>query len=306
MRWLLKLYPKPWRARYGEELDALLQARSKTPRIVLDLIRCALIERLCAVGELGMSKFQHALGLMVYAYLAAIAAGINLYWTVDDTPLVAATNGHLALSICWRILAWGSVLALAAATAAALPVAWAMCRYAYTRGRWDIAARLAFPPCAGLVLIAWIAAGATWSGGHWAPLPWDIAGDWPVPANWPPSQTRWVLGSVTFVLMVAALAGSAVAITQAIDRSELGHRHLTTFTKLPTVVLAGSIVLMAGGVLGWGLFANQYAPAVFHARFGGLFGSTSFVSWVTSLTLFIAAAGTALRGARSAIASGAD
>jgi hypothetical protein len=54
------------------------------------------------------------------------------------------------------------------------------------------------------------------------------------------------------------------------------------------------------------LFANQYAPAVFHARFGGLFGSTSFVSWVTSLTLFIAAAGTALRGARSAIASGAD
>src|SRR5439155_1697764 len=118
----------------------------------------------------------------------------------------------------WRILASGSALALAAASAAAIPVAWTILGDAYRGARWDVGARLAFPFIAGLVIVVWIAAGTVWSGGHWAPLPWDIAGDWPVPASWPSPRTRWALGSVTFGLMFAGLAGSALAIKQAIDR----------------------------------------------------------------------------------------
>lgn len=45
VRWLLRAYPASWRARYGEELEALLQAGSGGPRTILDVLRSALRER---------------------------------------------------------------------------------------------------------------------------------------------------------------------------------------------------------------------------------------------------------------------
>jgi hypothetical protein len=38
MRSLLRLYPPAWRARYGEEFEALLAELRPSPRIVLDLL----------------------------------------------------------------------------------------------------------------------------------------------------------------------------------------------------------------------------------------------------------------------------
>src|SRR5439155_22793541 len=68
--------------------------------------------------------------------------------------------------------------------------------------------------------------------------------------------------------------------------------------KIPALARAGSIVMMAVGVTGWGLLADQYAPAAFQARDGGFFGSPNIVSWMGSLALFVVSAVTALRGAR--------
>ena len=45
MRRLLRLYPAAWRERYEEELGDLLAELPATPSGVLDLIRCALLER---------------------------------------------------------------------------------------------------------------------------------------------------------------------------------------------------------------------------------------------------------------------
>lgn len=36
MRWLLHLYPRPWRRRYGDEFRALLEAQPRSPRMLLD------------------------------------------------------------------------------------------------------------------------------------------------------------------------------------------------------------------------------------------------------------------------------
>jgi hypothetical protein len=49
-----------------------------------------------------MDRRQHSLALMLYAYLGAIAAGINFYWSVDDTPLAAAMYDHSALVTSWN------------------------------------------------------------------------------------------------------------------------------------------------------------------------------------------------------------
>ncbi len=41
-RWLVALYPARWRARYGEELRALLESEPVTPTLVIDVVRGAL------------------------------------------------------------------------------------------------------------------------------------------------------------------------------------------------------------------------------------------------------------------------
>src|SRR6185437_2256850 len=40
--WLLRLYPRAWRQRYGPEFTALLEQQPLTPRSVLDVVRGAL------------------------------------------------------------------------------------------------------------------------------------------------------------------------------------------------------------------------------------------------------------------------
>lgn len=46
MRWLLRLYPRAWRERYGAELEALLEDSPPSVRDVADLIWSALLLRL--------------------------------------------------------------------------------------------------------------------------------------------------------------------------------------------------------------------------------------------------------------------
>jgi hypothetical protein len=46
MRWLIRLYPRRWRKRYGGELEAMLEQTSLTPRIMFDLVAGALDARL--------------------------------------------------------------------------------------------------------------------------------------------------------------------------------------------------------------------------------------------------------------------
>jgi hypothetical protein len=313
--WLTRLYPPVWRARYGEEFQTFLEVHPNTPSAVLNVIACALHERVCRFGEFDMSKLQHSLVLTVYAYLAAVSAGVNLVGSVDDTALSDAMRTHTALFACWNLVAAASLVALVAVLTLGLPALWAMIRFAMTNKRHDILVRLAFPPCAAVVLLSWIIAVVMKTG--WLPLFWDVAGDWATPGGWPSPQVRWVLSSVTLTLVVGGLLGTAISLKQAIQRSTLSEQQWTLFgrvvslrplqlAKIPTLILAGSIVLMALGVAGWGLLADQYMPAAFHARDGGFFGAPNIVSWMGTLALFVASAVTALRGARWAISSQAD
>lgn len=46
MNWLLRLYPAPWRERYGEEFGAVLARQRASPGLVLDVLAGALDARL--------------------------------------------------------------------------------------------------------------------------------------------------------------------------------------------------------------------------------------------------------------------
>jgi hypothetical protein len=291
-RTLIRLYPASWRARYEEEFSTFLEAEHA--RTALNIIAWACRERVRAFIEDDMAIAGRGLTLMVYAYLASIVAGVNLYWTVDDTPLVGVMRFHVALFAFWRIVAWGAFVALAAAVGASVPIVFAMMRSAVANRRYDILRRLAFPPLALATLVVWIALVTTRT--HWAPTPWDITGEWAAPAHWPPLAVRWVLGSITGLALSVGVVGTAIALSQAIDRSNMSQ---STFTRLMVFVLAASIVCMAVGVAGWGLLAGVYAPATFRSAAGGIFGSPSVVSWTLSAVLFVGAAVAAVRGVRA-------
>jgi hypothetical protein len=297
---LVSLYPQEWRTRYGEEFQSFLETHPSNLRAVLNVIGGAMHERVLSSGRFKMDRRQNSLALMLYAYLGAIVAGINFYWTVDDTPLAAAMHNYSALFTSWNLVRAGSLLALAAFAAVGIPVFLTIVRTTFAAQRWDVVCRLAVLPCAALVTLAWMVAAARLSGGHWVPAPWDVTGDWAAPHDWPPLATRWVLSSVTFVLMITGTVVSAISVRQAIRRSDLSMHRRLWFTA-PSMLLAGSVAVMAIGALSWGWFVQEYAASDFHVRDGGLFSSTNFASWMASCIVFLAATVMAVKGARSAL-----
>lgn len=298
-RRLTGLYPAEWQSRYRREFESLLETHPSSFRTILNVIAWAGYERVLSLGGFKMDGRQNSLIFMCYAFLAAVAAGVNFYWTVEDTPLAAAMHSHATLATSWNLIRAGSILAVAAVAIVGVPVLLTMVRTALAARRWSVVCLLAVAPCAALGILLWLITGAIIAGGHWVPTPWDVTGNWTAPSDWPPLSTRWVLSSVTFVLMVAGVIVSAISVRRAIDRSDLS-RHKRLWFAAPSMLLACSAVVMTAGVLTWGWFAQHYAASGFHARDGGLFSSTNFASWAASCILFLSATVAAIRGARSA------
>src|SRR5713226_2450625 len=103
-RQLAGLYPAEWRTRYGEEFQSFLETHPSNLRTILNVGVAAMREWVLSLGRLRMDQRQHSLTLMLYAYLGAIAAGVNFYWTVDDTPLAAVMHSHAALLTSWNMV----------------------------------------------------------------------------------------------------------------------------------------------------------------------------------------------------------
>jgi len=296
------LYPQEWRTRYGGEFQSFLEDHPSDFGTILNVIGSAMYERVLSLGRFKMDRREHSLALMLYAYLGAIAAGVNFYWTVADTPLAAAVHSRPGLFTSWNLVRGGSLLAAVAVAMVGLPVLVTILRTALLNNRWDVVYRLAVPPCAALVTLAWMAAAASANSSHWVPTPWDVTGDWTAPQNWPPLATRWTLSSVTLVLMITGLVVSAISIRQVIRQCDLSKHGRVWFT-VPSTLLAGSVAVMAFGVLTWGWSVQRYAASDFHLRNGGLFSSTNFFSWALSSLVFLAATLVAIQGCRASLAS---
>lgn len=91
MKWLIRLYPRRWRERYGEEFAALLQARPARPRDILDIVRSALEARI----------FRHSRGAL---------------WTREE---FRSGKGERAMKVKIAVVATSTILAAAALVLAA-------------------------------------------------------------------------------------------------------------------------------------------------------------------------------------------
>jgi len=313
---LVRLYPRAWRERYGVEFTTLLQTGRGGVSTSADVFWSALLEHIFPLGGPKMNRVPRSLGAILCAYLAVIAAGLNFYATIDDSSLVTAMQAHLGLSTAWNVVALGSVVALMGAMAMLVPLVVGAVRFALSAKRRDIVIRLLVAPSAAGILAAWVIGAAFLLGGHWAPAPWAILGDWTASADWPPLQVRWVLGSFTAVLAVCLLIASSIGIYQAIQRSRFEEMRFTVLRRLvavhplrvariPGMVTTAAMSVMTVGVIAWGFIANLDASAAFHAYFGPMH-TTAFASWIGSVCVFAAASVVALRTSSSLLQSAVE
>ena len=293
---LLRLYPARWKQRYGEEFAALLEDHPFSIGTILNVLWGAL--------EAMMNSFRSqpnqpaAFGGIIWcAWMAILAAGLNLYATVDDSAFVPAIQSHSLLRVCWRGIEFGALVAGAAIIAAGVPIAWSMIGHAAAARRRDILLRVASPAIGLCLLLAWGVTIVVLTHGRWAPSPWAVAVSQPY---WPAASFRWVAGSISVFLLLFALVGSSICIMQALRRSQFPevrfslpgvvlHIKPIRFAAMLSPFAAVGAIIMLISVLAWGVLAKQYAGDAFANHFGPL-GVTSFTSWLGSIVLFGAGA----------------
>lgn len=86
MRGLLRLYPRRWRERYGDEFDALLADSRRGPRLLLDIARAALDERI-REGDIGLKRL---LPWALFAVSEVVIGWLNFHASDDVQPVAAA------------------------------------------------------------------------------------------------------------------------------------------------------------------------------------------------------------------------
>src|ERR1035438_700904 len=153
---LTRLYPRAWKDRYAAEFEALLLEGRGDIRLTTNVLCSAVCEHLFPLGGLKMNRLSTSLGAILCAYLAIVAAGVNLYATVDDSPLAIAMKTYWGLFTAWNLVALGSVAALLGAIAILVPLAVGALKFAIREGRGDILIRPSVAPLAAAILFAWV------------------------------------------------------------------------------------------------------------------------------------------------------
>lgn len=110
-RWLVALYPGPWRARYGAEMLALLEDRPPTARDALDLVRGALDAHLHPAVRSRIAGMAALLGGAAWTVVAigALAEAAPpdwpgfLAWTLAPGAVAVAAGGVATIALAVRL-----------------------------------------------------------------------------------------------------------------------------------------------------------------------------------------------------------
>jgi hypothetical protein len=285
---LVRLYPRCWRTRYGEEFAALLEQHPFSFKTFANVLWSA--------GEAHMRpaiSHERNQGIVVgsvwSAWMIAVIAGLILYGMVDDSPLLAAMDQSSIFAASWKVIQTGCVLAVSAILIAGLPLAWSIGLYAVRERRRGVYLRLASPFISAFALVAWMATVLICTGGHWAASPWAVAFSRP---DWPSDSVRWITGSISALVLVLGCIASAASVSQVLRDSRFPDLRiafsgvnvqvnpLSFATALAPWAAAGIFVMLAGAVV-WGCIASHLSAIAFRSLSGPL-GLSGWVSWILS------------------------
>jgi hypothetical protein len=100
VRILLRAYPASWRDKYGEELATILEGRSLTPSIVLDVLRNGLLQRIRCAEAWQTGAIVLSAWLVVGTALNSVKPfpqwAYELFWQFD--LCIAIAIGYLSIS----------------------------------------------------------------------------------------------------------------------------------------------------------------------------------------------------------------
>ncbi|MBO0768387.1 MAG: hypothetical protein J2O48_06850 [Solirubrobacterales bacterium] len=280
---LVRLYPRAWRERYGDELlDLLVADIEERPRAhtrTLDVVRCALPLRIRQFGTTSAPLLFALAGLALWAQM-------TISWRWEPPANAAARNGML--------LMFAGVLALGAGTAwGCLRRIGSLCRSRRSTLWLVIAAASSVT-----LVLASVHFGHAWpgTGGHpwhgrelvpswlaapvWAATLW-ISTYWAHPgalAHFPATVIVWMLAAPALIAVTVLSWHKAVAATAAhvVDKRNL--------------VMFGGMFALAAGAATWILAQhgppNPKLPAIGLIDLGALFLmiSTLTLTWTSRLS----------------------
>lgn len=113
--WLIRLYPRAWRERYGEEFEALLEDCLLSPREVLDVIIGALDAWFHSISENGSNWRFAKMNIFAHKKNIVLVAGMVITTAILDIILMA-----LAASAYFEGMAMTAVSIAAAGIVATL------------------------------------------------------------------------------------------------------------------------------------------------------------------------------------------
>lgn len=310
--WLIRLYPRPWRERYGEEFDMLLEECLHSPLDVVDIVLGAIDAHLEFPFELNwrlmnmVNKLRTMLLIVFTGYIGFIIGGLAFYGLVDDSPMadLMKTGTDIPLSAAWITVEAGAVIALLAIVIGGLPIAWRLLRRAMTSSRQDLKLLLV-PVAAFLALVLYfVFEFAVYTGR--LPIPGVIQ---VVSHDNFPIGNRLLLAGSMLVLILGAIASTAAMwkfLTHADETPATAEGQ--SITKLyerafaPAVIATASMLLMLFATVIWGVLAHSAMPQVFAEDWGLLQSNTaaSLIAIIVTMALSCALACLGLRRGWSA------
>jgi hypothetical protein len=253
-RWLLRLYPRAWRERYGEEMAAVLAEHQMTYWTALDLLLGALdthLHRDLLPGRLlsMVHRLRNSEIAIFCAFVLFCVAWLPLRLVRDPLPIWrAATVTHPELLAALNLLDLGGSLATLAVLIGGVPFVFTALTQAVTARRWRLLCLFAIPvfAIAAVIVYALFAVPASVAhqpGGPGAPF----------------TSLAILLQLGLVVLLLSALGSSTVAIAAALAHSELGEGVLR-FVLLPVRVATGALTLGFVGAVALTILIFVEAP----------------------------------------------
>jgi hypothetical protein len=303
--WLVRLYPRAWRQRYGVEFEALLEECLHSPLDVLDILLGALDAHLGLAYEMNwrlmnmVNKLRTTLWMVFAGYIGFVIGGLSLYGLVDDSPAVPLMKTSASISAAWTAIQIGSAISLLAVVAGGLPIALTVVRRAFTSSRRDLRLLLV-PVVAFLVFVLYVLFLASIANG-WLQLP-GVAQS-VTPDNFPLGN-RLLLGGLMLVFVLGAVASTA-AVWKILSNTEeestlslLGHKTSVRLYEYayPQAVITGlGMLLMLAATLIFGWLAYSALPGWFAGNFGLLLTNTT-LSFGITITIMILSTALAIFG----------
>ena len=256
IRWLLNLYPRAWRERYGDEVASVLAEHHVTAWTALDLLlgafdahlhRDLLPERLVSMAH----RIRTSEIVIFCAVVLFCVAWLPLRLVRDPLPIWRSTvAAHPELLSALTILDAAGSLAVLALLLGGLPILVAALGQAVSARRWGLLALFSVPLLAAAALIVyWIvaipASTARQPGASDAPFT--------------PLAIGLQLGLVALLLL--AIGGSVAAIASAVGRSELSER-LLRFALLPAGLATIALAVGLGGAVALTALIFAEAPQI--------------------------------------------